>query len=84
MISSLKQKLMQRSKEIKGFKWLGNHKAHHKIHSCDLPSVSFLRQKYASGLLRWPGSKWDQMVDKSQKLGPGAAMEVSQKGPHIW
>lgn len=35
MISSLKEKLMQRS-EIKGFKLLGNYKAHNKIHSCDL------------------------------------------------
>ena len=66
MISSLKEKLMQRSEEIKGFKLLGNYKAHNKIHSCDLPpSVSFLRRGLASGLLRWPGSKWCQMVDKS-------------------
>ena len=61
MISSLKEKLMQRSEEIKGFKWLGNHKAHHKIHSCDLPpSVSFLRNLLLACWdgLGQSGAKW--------------------------
>ena len=42
MTPSLKENLLYRSEEIMDFKWLGNHKAHHKSHSCDLPPPYFL------------------------------------------
>ena len=55
------------------FKWFGNHKAHHKSHSSDLPpSASFLRRGLASGLLRWPGSKWCQMVARVSSWARGS------------
>ena len=80
---SLQNELLWKPEEIMDFKWLGNHKVHHKSHNSNLPpSVSFLRWRLASGLLRWPRWKWCKVANK-RSLAWGSHGGLSERPSHL-